>query len=168
MATTLLDRLLFLQGGLCFFCRQQLPKSEASVEHLHAVASGGSNHDDNCVACCKSVNRALGSMSLKAKIQVVLNQKGAFKCPNSSALSEPPKSVPTKPAQVKKLDTLSLIEDNLRQRGASRPRTVKTLTSTIAALLTQHKLSESPTVLIDRLSASGRLSITAGKVAYDL
>ena len=74
MPTTPLERLLFLQGGLCFFCSQPLPKSEASVEHLQAVANGGTNHDDNCVACCKAVNRVLGSMPLKAKIQMVLDQ----------------------------------------------------------------------------------------------
>jgi len=38
--------------------------------------------DENCVACCKAVNALLGSMSLKEKIQVVLNQQGQFKCPN--------------------------------------------------------------------------------------
>ena len=72
---------MFVQGGLCFFCKQPLPKAEASVEHLFASSNGGSNNDENCVACCKSVNALLGSMSLKEKFQVVLNQKGQFKCP---------------------------------------------------------------------------------------
>ena len=168
MATTPLERLLFLQGGLCFFCNQLLPKSEASVEHLQAVANGGTNHDDNCVACCKDVNRVLGSMPLKAKIQVVLNQRGTFKCPNPRLAAELPKPVASKPAQAKKPDTLTMVADNLRQRGASRPRTVKTLTSTIAALLKQHRLTESAAGLIDKLSASGKLTVTAGKVTYDL
>ncbi|MGL6334488.1 HNH endonuclease [Aeromonas jandaei] len=61
---------MFVQGGLCFFCKQPLPKTEASVEHLLASANGGSNSDENCVACCKAVNRLLGSMSLKEKFQV--------------------------------------------------------------------------------------------------
>jgi hypothetical protein len=34
----LLDRLTFLQGGLCFFCKEPLPAGEASVEHLVASA----------------------------------------------------------------------------------------------------------------------------------
>src|SRR5258708_18119541 len=83
MPTKSLERLMFVQGGLCFFCKQPLSKADASVEHLLASANAGSNHDDNCVACCKSFNALLGSMSLKEKFQVVLNQKGQFKCPNS-------------------------------------------------------------------------------------
>ena len=82
MPTKPLDRLMFAQGGVCFFCKQPLPKAEASVEHLLASANGGGNSDENCVACCKAVNALLGSMSLKEKFQVVLNQKGQFKCPN--------------------------------------------------------------------------------------
>jgi len=69
MPTKPIDRLLFAQGGLCFFCSQMLPKAEASIEHLVAVARGGPNGDDNCVACCKSINMLLGSMSLKEKIK---------------------------------------------------------------------------------------------------
>ena len=84
MPTTPLDRLMFAQGGLCFFCGQSLPKNEASVEHLVASANGGNNNDENRVACCKAVNALLGSMSLKEKIQVVLNQQGRFKCPNGT------------------------------------------------------------------------------------
>ena len=76
-----LDRLLFEQGGDCFFCRQPLSKSDASIEHLVAIANGGPNHEDNCVACCKAVNALLGSKSLKNKIQVILNQRGEFRCP---------------------------------------------------------------------------------------
>src|SRR4051812_10008931 len=90
MPTTPLDRLMFAQGGLCFFCRQPLPKAEASIEHLFASCNGGSNTDGNCVACCKSLNALLGSMSLKEKFQVVLNQNGDFKCPNGSGVAKVP------------------------------------------------------------------------------
>jgi HNH endonuclease len=168
MATKPLERLLFLQGGLCFFCSQPLPQSEASIEHLQAVATGGTNHDDNCVACCKAVNRALGSMPLKAKIQVLLNQRGIFKCPNPRLAAELRRPVASKPAKATKPDTLTMVADNLRQRGASRPRTVKALISTIAALLKQHKRTESAASVVDKLSASGKLTIAAGKVTYDL
>jgi len=65
MPTKSLERLMFVQGGLCFFCKQPLSKADASVEHLLASANAGNNHDDNCVACCKSFNALLGSMSLK-------------------------------------------------------------------------------------------------------
>ena len=33
-----LERLLFLQGNVCFFCQQPLPAGEASVEHLVAAS----------------------------------------------------------------------------------------------------------------------------------
>src|SRR5665647_3213554 len=101
MPTKPLDRLMFVQGGICFFCKQPLPKAEASVEHLLASANGGGNSDENCVACCKTVNALLGSMSLKEKFQVVLNQKGQFKCPNGAvatkAAAKPKASVISKP-----------------------------------------------------------------------
>src|SRR4029453_8288744 len=96
MPTKPLERLMFAQGGLCFFCKQPLPKNEASVENLVASANGGSNNDENCASCCKSVNALLGSMSLKEKVQVVLNQKGEFKCPNgasSKRLTTSPKAI---------------------------------------------------------------------------
>lgn len=83
-----LDRLIFEQGGDCFFCRQPLSKSDASIEHLVAVANGGPNHEDNCVACCKAVNALLGSKSLKNKIQVILNQRGEFRCPASAGSAQ--------------------------------------------------------------------------------
>jgi hypothetical protein len=82
MPTKPLDRLMFAQGGLCYFCSDPLPKAQASIEHLVPLARAGSNSDDNCVACCKAINGLLGSMSLKEKIKVVLNQKGNFICPN--------------------------------------------------------------------------------------
>ena len=92
MPTKPLDRLMFAQGDLCFFCGVRLPKADASVEHLVPSARAGSNSDDNCVACCKAVNGLLGSMSLKEKIRVVLNQNGRFVCPNGAgteAAAEP-------------------------------------------------------------------------------
>ena len=79
-----LERLLFLQGNLCFFCQQSIPVGEASVEHLVATANGGPKDDENCVVCCKAVNAALGSLSVKSKLQAVLNQRGAFACPSAS------------------------------------------------------------------------------------
>ena len=87
MPTKPLDRLMFAQGDRCFFCNVQLPKAEASVEHLVPSSRAGSNSDDNCVACCKAMNALLGSMSLKEKIKVVLNQKGQFSCPNGAGKS---------------------------------------------------------------------------------
>ena len=93
-----LDRLLFAQGGDCFFCKKPLPKAEASVEHLFAPANGGPNSEDNCVACCKTLNALLGSRPLKEKIEVLLKQKGAFVCP-ASLVQQQSASLPV-PAKV--------------------------------------------------------------------
>ena len=172
MPTRPLDRLMFAQGGLCFFCKQPLPKSEASVEHLVASANGGKNHDENCVACCKAVNALLGSMSLKEKIQVVLNQKGRFKCPNGagSAKAPPKAKTPTKtPAAAKpKEDKFSLVVANLKQRGNSRPRTLKTLTSSIASLFPKGLPEAELKSLLQQLQSTGKVIVTDGKVAYAL
>lgn len=89
MPTRPIDRLMFAQGNCCFFCRQPLPKEQASVEHLVASSRGGSNADENCVACCATVNRLLGSMSVKDKFQVVLNHQGKFRCPNGVGSPRP-------------------------------------------------------------------------------
>ena len=162
---------MFVQGGLCFFCKEPLPKAEASVEHLLASVNGGSNIDDNCVACCKSVNALLGSMSLKEKFQVVLNQKGQFKCPNvvgASKAAAQPKASPKTPAAAKSKDEIfNMVISNLKQRGNSRPRTLKTLTSTIASLLKDIPPSEL-NALIERLQSTGKVSVSDGKVSYAL
>lgn len=172
MPTKPLDRLMFAQGGLCFFCKQPLPKAEASVEHLFASGNGGSNNDENCVACCKSVNALLGSMSLKEKFQVVLNQKGHFKCPNGVSVAKAapqPKTQPKAPDTTKpKTDTFNMVVANLTQRGNSRPRTLKTLTSTVAALLPKGLPETEVTVLIQRLQSTGKVTVSENKVSYDL
>lgn len=72
---------MFLQGGRCFFCQDNLPRERASIEHLNAVANGGVSQDSNCVACCRELNTALGSLSIKEKVQAFLNQQGDFVCP---------------------------------------------------------------------------------------
>lgn len=173
MPTTPLDRLMFAQGGLCFFCKQPLPKAEASVEHLFASSNGGSNNDENCVACCKSVNALLGSMSLKEKFQVVLNQKGQFKCPNhgGAARAAPQRATtpPKAPASTKsKADNFNMVVANLAQRGSSRPRTLKTLTSTVASLFPKGIAEAEVTALIQQLQSMGKVSISENKVSYAL
>lgn len=171
MTTKPLDRLMFVQGGLCFFCKEPLPKTEASVEHLFASANGGGNNFENCVACCKSVNVLFGSMSLKEKFQVVLNQKGNFKCPRgaSAVKAVPPPSTPSKAPTLanSKADTFSMVVANLTQRGNARPRTLKTLTSTVASLLPKRPESE-VTAVVQQLQATGKVSVAENKVTYDL
>jgi hypothetical protein len=172
MPTKPLDRLMFAQGGLCFFCKQPLPKSEASVEHLVASTNGGNNNDENCVACCKAVNALLGSMSLKEKIQVVLNQKGQFKCPNGAGNSKTapkPKSKPATPVEQKQSDSnFSFVVANLKQRSHSRPRKLKTLSSTIVSLFPKGLPDAEINSLIQQLQSTGKITITDNNVSYTL
>src|SRR5438132_11386638 len=164
MPTTPLDRLMFVQGGQCFFCKQPLPKAEASVEHLFASANGGSNNDENCVACCKAVNALLGSMSLKEKFQVVLNQKGQFKCPNGagSAKTAAPLKAPPKASVIvnSKDDKLAFVVTNLKQRGHSKPRTLKTLTSTVSSLFPKGLSNAELASLLQQLQSAGKVVVT--------
>ncbi len=89
MPTKPIERLMFAQGGECFFCRRPLRKADASVEHLVAVTHGGKDNDENCVACCKSLNTLFGRMSLKEKLHIILNQKGDFACPAGLTFRSP-------------------------------------------------------------------------------
>jgi hypothetical protein len=169
-----LDRLMFVQGGACFFCRQALPKAEASVEHLFASSNGGSNNDENCVACCKAINSLLGSMSLKEKFQVVLNQKGQFRCPNGSGTktatpeTSPPQATLKTPAVASNADRLAFVTANLKQRGSSRPRTLKTLTSTVVSLLPKDIPKTELDSLLQQLQLTGIVIINENKVTYAL
>jgi hypothetical protein len=163
-----LDRLMFVQGGLCFFCEQPLPKAEASVEHLLASANGGSNKDENCVACCKAVNALLGSMSLKEKLQVVLNQKGHFKCPNGAGSSRAANQSKTSAKAKPEEDKLSLVLSDLNRRGNSRPRTLKTLTSTVAALFPKGMPDAELKSLVQQLQSTGKVTAVGNKVTYTL
>ena len=173
MPTKPLDRLMFAQGGLCFFCRKPLPQADASVEHLLASANGGSNSDENCVACCKAVNALFGSMSLKEKLQVVLNQNGQFRCPNGTTPPRP-KAESKKAAKVaaspstEQTKILASVIANLKGRGNSRPATLKTLKSTVKTLL---PAGTSPTDLnwvLQKLQSKGKVTLKGNAVAYDL
>lgn len=173
MPTKPLDRLMFIQGGLCFFCRQPLPRDEASIEHLHGVANGGGNNEDNCVACCKSVNSLLGSMSVKEKFQVVLNQKGQFRCPNGTVnikgtTPPQPSGSVRAPANALSDDTVRLVVANLKRRGNARPSSVKTLTNSLATLLPKGTPKVDLERLISRLKSEGVMAVDGDRVEYRL
>ena len=57
---------------------------------------------------------------------------------------------------------------NLKQRGASKPRTVKTLSSTILSLFQKQLPGEELTLLLAELQSSGAITITENKVSYAL
>lgn len=160
MPTKPIDRLLFAQGGLCFFCHHQLSPSDASVEHLVATVNGGGNGDENTVACCKALNSLLGRMSLKEKLRVILNQKGAFKCPNGSAKRQVPVELPD--------GALDRVIADLQKRGTARPGTVKTLTSSINNLFQKALSPQQLTALVDALKSRGIITVNGTKVAYEL
>ena len=168
MPTKLIDRLLFAQGGLCFFCQRPLPPADATVEHLVAVANGGANADENCVACCKALNTLLGRMSLKEKLRVVLNQKGGFRCPNDRALAKAPAKTGKTPTHQTAEERLAFVVADLRKRGPTRPRTLKKLTSTISALFQKARPAHEVDSLIAKLQDQGMISIDGTKVSYEL
>lgn len=76
-----LEKMLCLQGGQCFFCKEPLAAGEASIEHLLPLTHGGTRVESNEVVCHKSVNHAFGSMDLKNKVEFILKSAGKFRCP---------------------------------------------------------------------------------------
>ncbi len=197
--TTHISRLLFAQGGQCFFCRKPLPINEASVEHLVASANGGTNEDGNCVACCKTLNHLFGSKSIKEKMQIILNQRGNFQCPsnfvqrpntepsntpltqianftqrpNPATCNAPVTATPNQnlAATNGEPSAIDLVTADLKKRGASRPRKISTLTSTIKALLKQNKKSNSDKDvenIIVELKKRGKLIVNDTKIGYKL
>jgi len=163
MPTKPIDRLLFAQGGQCFFCQRALSPADASVEHLVATGNGGSNNPDNTVACCKALNALLGRMSLKEKLRVVLNQKGEFRCPNGGVTV-----VPNSTSKQTVAERLAFVVDNLNKRGSARPRTVKTLSSTLGAMFQKKLTEQEVALLLGKLQAQGIVSVIGEKVSYAL
>lgn len=135
MRTKPLDRLLFAQGGECFFCHQPLPREDASIEHLVAVTHGGKDNDENLVACCQALNTLFGRMSLKEKLAVVLKQQGPFHCPARRGPvvdSTAPRPTPQAAAPA---TALQVVVTGLKKRGNARPRTLDALSALVDALL---------------------------------
>jgi len=165
-----IDRLLFAQGGLCFFCEKPLPKAEASVEHLVAVTHGGKDSNENCVACCKALNALFGRMSLKEKLQIVLRQRGRFVCP--AAKSTAPHvavSAVTEEghAGAESPDTkLQIVITDLQKRGAAKPGTLAKLKNTMKNALGNGETDESLDALAQQLQEAGLITVSKGKVTY--
>jgi hypothetical protein len=171
MPTTPLQRLLFAQGGDCFFCRKKLTKAEASVEHLVALSHGGKDNDENCVACCKALNNLFGRMSLKEKLQIVLNQRGTFVCPAASTTPPAPPPSGKQAAKVERThaDRFALVVTDLHKRGNARPGTVEKLLNTIRSQLTSigEPASEAD-ALLGELRTRNYVQIDGERVSYSL
>lgn len=160
MPTKPIERLLFAQGGQCFFCHDALTAGDASIEHLVAKANGGGDNVENTVACCKALNTLLGHMSLKEKLRVVLNQKGLFKCPRGKGKPKAAASLPE--------GAMDRVVTDLRKRGSARPRTLGTLKSSINNLFQNGLSPEQLDVLISNLKASGVIAVNETRVSYAL
>lgn len=76
-----LAKLLYLQAGKCFFCREPLALGDASIEHLHPRSKGGTSTEDNEVVCCTALNQTFGNMDLRAKFAFIIAAGGGIKCP---------------------------------------------------------------------------------------
>lgn len=63
-------------------------------------------------------------------------------------------------------EKVSAIVANLRQRGAARPRTIKTLASTIASIFQKQLSEEELDQLLSNLQSRGFIVVTEGKVSY--
>ena len=145
MRTKPLDRLLFTQGGECFFCHQPLPREEASIEHLVAVTHGGKDNDENIVACCQALNTLFGRMSLKEKLTVILKQQGPFHCPARQAAASASAAPGTAPTTAAPATALQVVLKGLRKRGNARPRSLDALTALVVSLLEQNGFSAKDT-----------------------
>jgi len=66
------------------------------------------------------------------------------------------------------LEKVDAVIDNLVRRKAAKPRTLKTLRSTIKALFTNQIMDEDLDGLIEQLTKRGAIKIADGKVHYEL
>ena len=81
---TKLEKMLYLQGGNCFFCGHLLGLADASIEHLLPISQGGQRVESNEVVCHKTVNDAFGAMDLKRKMEFIVRSSGQFQCPKAN------------------------------------------------------------------------------------
>ena len=160
-----LERLLFLQGNVCFFCYEPIPKGEESIEHLSARANGGQKADENCVVCCKSVNAALGSLSVKEKLRAILSHRSGFTCPRHLPGEPPPMQAPVSDPSLLVEGLLPEAIANLKKRGDKRPARLSTLRNALSGSLSV----SAPDVLdalLQQLQDHGHVVVEGSKVVY--
>jgi len=54
-----------LHGGRCFYCTQPVRKGELDIDHAEPRASGGGEHLQNLLACCRPCNARKGSLPIE-------------------------------------------------------------------------------------------------------
>ncbi len=107
-------------------------------------------------------------MSLKEKFQVVLNQKGQFKCPNGVGSAKVATQSKAPVIAQPKSDKLALVVANLKQRGNSKPRTLKTLKSTIVSLFPSGLPDSELSTIVQQLQSTKKVTVSENKVTYAL
>lgn len=65
-------------------------------------------------------------------------------------------------------EKLAVIVANLKQRGASKPRTVKTLSSTISSLFQKALAEDELAAILKHMEQQGFVTVTGTKVGYSL
>lgn len=140
------------------------PGGEASVEHLAAISNGGASVDENCVVCCKTLNAAMGNLSVKEKLRMVLAQRSAFACPRevtASARSLPEKAV----ADERVVALLPLAVENLRKHGTKRPKKLSTLQNALSVSFPKLGAADI-SALLTLLQRREHVSVQGAKVSY--
>lgn len=65
-------------------------------------------------------------------------------------------------------ERFNLVVANLKQRGASRPRTLKTLTGTVSALFPNGLAKAELASLVQSLQSTGKVTLSENKVFHAL
>lgn len=80
-----------------------------------------------------------------------------------------PKAAPKAPTIAKANDDkLAFVVVNLKQRGNSKPRTLKTRTSTIGSLYPKGMSKSELASLLQKLQSAGKVIVKENKVTYAL
>ena len=158
-------QLLNGQNGVCFFCDEPLFEENASIEHL--VARSRSEHSgdsENIVACCITVNRMLGNMTVKNKINAVLGiqDSGSLVCPRKISQK-----------QYKQHQDFQLMELYIKavigklRKTRSRPRLVKSFCNLIVSMFPDQISMEEAYLITTKLVDRRNIYInTDGKIGY--
>ena len=94
-----------------------------------------------------------------------LKERKVFASRSKGVLDIPLLKVANSKTTPEKID---VVLANLQQRGASKPRTLKTLTSTISSLFQKQLTEEELVALLKGLQAKGFIAVNETKVTYAL
>ena len=136
------------------------------MEHLVATSNGGSNDDENCVACCKMINQVFGNLSIKSKLRVVVDHRGAFACPGKGSVAS--KVVHTPELHANPIEHLTAVVEDLRKRGTTRPRRTSTLKNALKSIPKIKLSKDDIELLVAALVSKGYITVQNTKVTYTL